>query len=93
MLFWPLTNTRWLLYSESLFYTVSTWRVNRKLIMPTFNPRILEGFVDVFIAQTHIIVQKLTKEFERSIFDVFHYFNLCSLDTICGEKLYVRQMQ
>lgn len=49
--------------------------------------------MDVFIAQAHIIVQKLTKEFERSTFDVFHYFNLCSLDTICGEKLYVRQMQ
>jgi cytochrome P450 len=55
--------------------------------MPTFNPRILEGFVEVFSAQAHILVQKLAKEVDKGEFDIFHYVNLCSLDTICGEKL------
>ncbi|XP_021940758.1 cytochrome P450 4C1-like isoform X1 [Zootermopsis nevadensis] len=62
---------------------VSTWRVNRRLIMPTFNPRNLERFVDVFSAQTQIMVHKLAKEVGRGAFDVFRYVNLCSLDTIC----------
>jgi cytochrome P450 len=65
---------------------VSTWRVNRKLILPTFNPRILEGFVDVFSAQAQILVRKLAGEEGKGAFDIFHYVNLCSLDIICGEK-------
>jgi cytochrome P450 len=64
---------------------VSTWRVNRKLILPSFNPRILEGFVDVFNAQAQILIRKLAEEVGKGAFDVFHYVNLCSLDIICGE--------
>lgn len=58
--------------------------------MPTFNPRNLERFVDVFSAQTQIMVHKLAKEVGRGAFDVFRYVNLCSLDTICGEELSAR---
>jgi hypothetical protein len=57
--------------------------------MPTFNPRSLEQFVDVFSAKAQIMVHKLAKEVDRGAFDVFCYVNLCSLDTICGEKLSV----
>jgi cytochrome P450 len=63
--------------------------VNRKLIRPTFNPRNLEWFVDVFSAQAQIMVQKLAKEVDKGAFNVFRYVNLCSLDTICGEKFSV----
>jgi cytochrome P450 len=65
------------------------WRVNRKLIMPTFNPRVLERFVDVFSAQAQTMVQKLAKEVDRGPFDIYRYVNLCSLDIICGEQLSV----
>jgi hypothetical protein len=52
--------------------------------MPTFNPRNLERFVEVFSAQAQIMVHKLAMEVDRGVFDVFRYVNLCSLDTICG---------
>ncbi|PNF39482.1 Cytochrome P450 4C1 [Cryptotermes secundus] len=62
---------------------VSTWRINRKHILPTFSPRILQDFVDVFSAQAQILVRKLAEEVGKGAFDVSHYVNLCSLDIIC----------
>ncbi|XP_046734901.1 cytochrome P450 4C1-like [Diprion similis] len=61
----------------------SKWRVKRKLIMPTFNSRILESFVEVFAIQSKILVQRMEVELDGDEFDVFDYVSLCTLDIIC----------
>lgn len=59
------------------------WRVHRKLIMPTFNQRILSSFVEVFAIQSKIMVKQMEIELDGAEFDVFHYVSLCTLDIIC----------
>ncbi|KAL7296360.1 hypothetical protein TKK_0010374 [Trichogramma kaykai] len=61
----------------------SKWRVHRKLIMPTFNPRILEGFVEIFAKQANVLVKELRVELDAGEFDIFQYVSLCTLDIIC----------
>ncbi|XP_015126718.1 cytochrome P450 4C1 [Diachasma alloeum] len=61
----------------------SKWRVHRKLILPTFNPRILESFVEVFAQQSEIMVRQMKVEIDGDEFDVFNYISLCTLDIIC----------
>ncbi|KAJ8672685.1 hypothetical protein QAD02_003945 [Eretmocerus hayati] len=61
----------------------SKWRIHRKLIMPTFNPRILESFVEVFSRQSQIMVKEMEIELGGDEFDIFHYVSLCTLDIIC----------
>ncbi|XP_011315522.1 cytochrome P450 4C1 [Fopius arisanus] len=61
----------------------SKWRVHRKLILPTFNPRILESFVEVFAQQSDIMVRQMKVEIDGDEFDVFNYISLCTLDIIC----------
>ncbi|XP_014204067.1 cytochrome P450 4C1-like [Copidosoma floridanum] len=61
----------------------SKWRVHRKLIMPTFNQRILESFVEVFSAQSGIMVKEMEAELNGGEFEVFNYVTLCTLDIIC----------
>ncbi|XP_048506607.1 cytochrome P450 4C1-like isoform X2 [Athalia rosae] len=51
--------------------------------MPTFNQRILESFVEVFDAQSKVMVQQMEIELDGAEFDVFHYVSLCTLDIIC----------
>lgn len=67
-------------------FLASKWRVHRKLIMPTFNPRILESFVEVFAVQSKILVQQMEIELDGAEFDVFNYISLCTLDIICGKS-------
>ncbi|CAB0045304.1 unnamed protein product [Trichogramma brassicae] len=61
----------------------SKWRLHRKLIMPTFNPRILEGFVEIFAKQANVLVKELRVELDAGEFDIFQYVSLCTLDIIC----------
>ncbi|XP_058806266.1 cytochrome P450 4C1-like [Phymastichus coffea] len=63
--------------------SASKWRIHRKLIMPTFNPRILESFVEVFSVQSEIMVREMEVEVNGGEFDIFHYVSLCTLDIIC----------
>nr|ARN17935.1 cytochrome P450-12 [Cephus cinctus] len=61
----------------------SKWRVHRKLILPTFNQKILESFVEVFSAQSQIMVKNMEVEVDGEEFDIFNYISLCTLDIIC----------
>ncbi|KAF7993854.1 hypothetical protein HCN44_011123 [Aphidius gifuensis] len=61
----------------------SKWRVHRKLIVPTFNQKILESFVEVFSQQSEIMIKQMKIEINGDEFDVFNYVSLCTLDIIC----------
>lgn len=68
-------------------FIVVTWRVHRKLITPTFNMRVLESFIEVFVRQSNILIRKMEAELDGNEFDVFDYVTRCTLDIICGKKL------
>lgn len=63
--------------------SVPKWKRHRKIIMPTFNQKILDDFVPVFVEQSNILLQQLEKEVGKSVFNVFHYVSRCTLDIIC----------
>ncbi|XP_012281037.1 cytochrome P450 4C1 [Orussus abietinus] len=62
---------------------VTKWRIHRKLIMPTFNQKILESFVDIFANQSMIMVREMEVEVDGKEFGIFKYVSLCTLDIIC----------
>ncbi|XP_044733636.1 cytochrome P450 4C1-like [Chrysoperla carnea] len=62
---------------------VSKWRVHRKIIQPTFNMKMIESFMDVFVIQSEILVKILEKQLTKNSFDVFKYMSPCTLDIIC----------
>lgn len=52
--------------------------------MPTFNQKILDDFVEVFVEQSNILIEQLGKEVGKGSFNIFHYVSRCTLDIICG---------
>jgi len=62
------------------------WRNRRKILTPAFHFKILEDFIDVFVDQSLILVNKLKREVGKdSGFNIFPYVTLCTLDIICGK--------
>lgn len=53
--------------------------------MPTFNQKILDTFVDVFVEQTNILADNLEKYLNKGYFDIFGPISSCTLDIICGK--------
>ncbi|KAK5638116.1 hypothetical protein RI129_012411 [Pyrocoelia pectoralis] len=70
--------------------SVPKWKRHRKVIMPTFNQRILDEFVPVFAEQSTILLEQLKKEIGKGNFNVFHYVSRCTLDIICETAMGVR---
>lgn len=69
---------------------VPKWKRHRKVIMPTFNQRILDEFVPVFTEQSEILLEQLKKEVGKGSFDIFHYVSRCTLDIICETAMGVK---
>ncbi|KAF2885094.1 hypothetical protein ILUMI_21097 [Ignelater luminosus] len=63
--------------------SVPKWKRHRKIIMPTFNQKILDDFVEVFCEESQILVKQLEKVVGKGTFNVFHYVSRCTLDIIC----------
>ncbi|XP_066148760.1 cytochrome P450 4C1-like isoform X2 [Euwallacea fornicatus] len=69
---------------QGLFTALSVphWRKHRKLIIPTFNQKILDGFVEVFVQQSEILVRVLEKSVGKGEIDVLKIMSACTLDII-----------
>ncbi|XP_063924255.1 cytochrome P450 4C1-like isoform X2 [Zophobas morio] len=69
---------------------VSKWKVNRKIINPTFNSAVLNSFVDVFCAHSKELVQTLESNCDGNPFDflmkIFHCSLNISIETLCDIK-------
>lgn len=70
---------------QSFFLAAQKWRKHRKLILPTFNQRILDTFITVFDQQSKILVRQMSCQIGEGEFEIFDYVSLCTLDIICGE--------
>ena len=63
--------------------SVPIWKRHRKIIMPAFNQKILDGFVEVFGRQSTTMCSQLEKHVDEE-FDLFDVVSKCSLDILCG---------
>lgn len=67
-------------------FLVDTWKRQRKLINPAFQPRIFESFIPVFEFHGNKLINILKKKGENAIIDVPEFIDLYVLDTICGKR-------
>ncbi|XP_060804887.1 cytochrome P450 4C1 [Amyelois transitella] len=70
------------------------WKSHRRVILPIFQNRLIEDFIENFGKQGSILVQRLENEVGKSEFDVFKYITSCMLDivfeTAMGERMDVQ---
>ncbi|KAJ8916519.1 hypothetical protein NQ315_000161 [Exocentrus adspersus] len=66
------------------------WRRHRKAILPTFNQKILDGFVEIFYEQAQVLVDKLKEVAGKGEFDIFDMVSRCTVDTICETAMGVK---
>lgn len=65
------------------------WKSHRRVIASTFNRKILESYMQIFVRQANVFVEQLaTFSGTNEAFDVFNYTSRCTLDIICGERLF-----
>ncbi|KAJ8954174.1 hypothetical protein NQ318_005769 [Aromia moschata] len=69
---------------------VDTWKRHRKTIMPTFNQKILDGFVQIFSEQAEIFIDQLKGHSGNGEFDIFNVLSKCTLDIICETAMGVK---
>ncbi|XP_060533268.1 cytochrome P450 4C1-like isoform X2 [Cylas formicarius] len=69
---------------------VSKWKKNRKIIMPTFNQKILDQFVEVFVEGSEVLTQVLQKHAGKGEIDLFNIMSRCTLDIICETAMGVK---
>ncbi|XP_045780381.1 cytochrome P450 4C1-like [Maniola jurtina] len=61
----------------------SVWKVHRKLINAAFSQVVLDGFQDIFNAQSRRLVQELEVEIGKGPFDHSHCIQHNALETLC----------
>ncbi|KAF2887130.1 hypothetical protein ILUMI_19043, partial [Ignelater luminosus] len=64
-----------------------TWKRHRKIIMPTFNQNILNGFVKVFAQQAENLVEQLQKIASKGEVNIHSYIFNCTVDTFCETSM------
>lgn len=69
------------------YIVVPQWKRNRKIILPTFNQKILNAFVPIFAEQSNILVEKLKRLVGQGCTDILPMISSCTLDTVCGNLL------
>ncbi|XP_023950100.2 cytochrome P450 4C1 isoform X2 [Bicyclus anynana] len=75
--------TKELLGDGLLFSAASTWKRHRKLINPSFNQQILDGFIPIFNKQARRIISQLQVEVDKGSFDHSQYVRQNFMETIC----------
>lgn len=72
-----------------LLSTGPKWHSRRKITAAAFHYKILEGFVDVFDRNSHILAKKFKKHVDGKKFDIYWDVSLAALDIICGKTLFI----
>jgi cytochrome P450 len=79
--------------TSSCFFPDPRWRVDRKLMNPTFNLKILDSFFPIFNRKSQALVDNLTAKLDGSEFDVYVQIAKCTFNTVFGEwPLYVKRV-
>ncbi|XP_037916535.1 cytochrome P450 4d2-like isoform X2 [Hermetia illucens] len=70
-----------------LLSTGPKWHSRRKIAAAAFHYKILEGFVDVFDRNSHILAKKFKKHLDGNEFDIYWDVSLAALDIICESAM------
>jgi cytochrome P450 len=85
-----------MLEKPSIFYDVmglslgllgldsDAWRIHRKIINPTFNPKVLKSFIPIFIKKADVMIASISKKVDGEEFDLFAETMQCTMRTIFG---------
>jgi hypothetical protein len=65
---------------------VSIWKRHRRTISLTFNPKILNSFLNIFVEHNGVLVDKLEVCCGNRHVDVFPILFQTTLNMICGKK-------
>lgn len=71
-----------------LFVNISAklWKKNRKLINPTFNQKIVDSFVHIFVKHGELIVEQMEKKIsENTLFDVDQFLLTYTMNILTGK--------
>lgn len=62
---------------------MKTWKKHRKAIMPAFNQKVLDTFVEIFTSKSIILIDELDKEVGNRELNLLDYISRCNVDIIC----------
>ncbi|XP_017776452.1 PREDICTED: cytochrome P450 4C1-like [Nicrophorus vespilloides] len=68
---------------------VDAWKVHRKLITPTFHPRILDSFVNVFVEQSNVLVEILQGKVHE-MFNIGEHLTAATLEMVTQTAMGVK---
>ncbi|KAF9416789.1 hypothetical protein HW555_005919 [Spodoptera exigua] len=73
---------------------IDLWKVHRRLMLPIFNNRIIEDYIEVFGKQGKVLVERLQEQVGKPSFDIYQYISSCMMDivfeTSMGKKMDVQ---
>lgn len=62
------------------------WKIHRKSLNYSFNLKILQTFIPIFIENSQSLVNDLAVNLgKKKEFDMLHYTTKCALNMICGK--------
>ncbi|KPI96980.1 Cytochrome P450 4c3 [Papilio xuthus] len=70
---------------------LNLWKSHRKVLLPVFNNKIVEDYLEVIGEQADILVDRLSEQIGKGYFDILRYVTACTLDivfeTAMGERM------
>ncbi|XP_034824679.1 cytochrome P450 4c3-like [Maniola hyperantus] len=73
-----------------IFAPVPIWRRRRKILVPTFSPKIVESFIEVFSEQSQIFTQRMISMCGSGPFNIWPFVSSYSLDSVCETTMGVK---
>lgn len=73
--------------SKLPFFADHIWKEARKRLNPTFNQRIIHGFVPIFAKCAEKMVARLSECVDGETVNIHKYTALCTLEMACGTTL------
>ncbi|KAI4464333.1 cytochrome p450 family 4 [Holotrichia oblita] len=67
--------------------TGNRWLQHRKLITPTFHFKILENYMNVFVAKTELFLNILDRKADGAVHNIYSDITHCALDIICESAM------
>ncbi|XP_026729818.1 cytochrome P450 4d8-like [Trichoplusia ni] len=71
----------------SVFAPVKIWRPRRKVLAPTFSPKNLAQFVEIFSRQSSIMAEQLQSAAGTGAFSIWNYITTYTMDSVCESTL------
>lgn len=66
----------------SYYFTVNLWKSHRKLLLPVFQTKVVEEYLEVISEQVHVLLQRLDEQTDKEQFDILKYVTACTLDIV-----------